>query len=506
MAAKKGSSTKDSSWNLPERPNEAPNLTNQGDEHPNTGGVCSVTVDGVSHHHGSDDLVTRRADTSANQWGNVPRVSSIVQLYQEDHETDDAERISKVTQPQAELGLGVATQFSAFHVHPQVRHTSTNLLANDGADNDGDHLQTILLRVEAEQLGEELRDLDRDHDARPQEFHCVGDCGENDAWVRDVCEGLDEIVKGEGGRVDAAEGHVLLLEGGLLGLRGVFDDGGGLGLGGLAGADVSGFGTEEEVEDELEPIDLELGVGGQYTEPGKFLWIAGDETYNGQDVVDPSVSNPQCDETENERRDRNTKGNHNRPNTHIPRPLVLEERLHHHTGANRSSRTDEKGGNGTAKTHRRVRATVGAANVADQTANQGHDEDGTPTVALRERPPEKRRATKDGDDQGGEIAGCLDLNVQILGDIHKGGHDCRGGKSPHHGVEGNEEKVRDFLFWFQVLVSLHQIFEPHHPVDGKLSHLFLRPVVWVGIGHVGDWVQVKCAMAGEQILAMLVRE
>lgn len=39
-----------------------------------------------------------------------------------------------------------------------------------------------------------------------------------------------------------------------------------------------------------------------------------------------------------------------------------------------------------------------------------------------------------------------------------------------------------------------------------MPHLPLRPVVRVGVGHVGNRVQVKRTMAGEQVPAMLVGE
>lgn len=76
--------------------------------------------------------------------------------------------------------------------------------------------------------------------------------------MRGVREGLDKVVKGERGLVDTAEREVLPLEGGRLGLLGVGGGGGdgGLGRADLTGADVTGLGTKEEVEDGLEPIDL----------------------------------------------------------------------------------------------------------------------------------------------------------------------------------------------------------------------------------------------------------
>lgn len=140
----------------------------------------------------------------------------------------------------------MATQFAPAHRHPQIRHAATNLLANDGAHDDSDHLQAVLLRVEAKKLGKELWDLDCDHDACPQELHGVGDGGEDDARVSGVREGLDKVIKGDWCRVDASETGVHLLEIGLV----LFT------LGLDAAADVARLGTEEEVENELDSVDL----------------------------------------------------------------------------------------------------------------------------------------------------------------------------------------------------------------------------------------------------------
>lgn len=241
--------------NIPERPDETPDRTDEGDENPNTGSVGPVAVDRVSDHHSGDDLVTHRTNTNTNQRGDVPRVPGIVQLNQEDRYPDDTQRVAKVTQPEAVLGLRVAPiQLAAPHIHPRVRHAPADLLADDSADDDGDHLQAILLRIEPEELGEELRDLDRDHDARPHELHRVSASGNHDTWVRSMREGLDKVVEGQRGRIDAAEVQVLLLEGRRLGLVG--GGGGGLRLGGFAGTDVTRLGAEKEIEDKLETIDL----------------------------------------------------------------------------------------------------------------------------------------------------------------------------------------------------------------------------------------------------------
>lgn len=140
----------------------------------------------------------------------------------------------------------MAAQLAPAHGHPHIRHATSNLLANNGAHNDSDHLQAVLLRVEAEELGKELRDLDGDHDACPQEFHGVGDGGQDDARVSGMREGLDKVVKGDWCRVDASETGVHLLEVGLILFAFGLD----------AAANVARLGTEEEVENELDSVDL----------------------------------------------------------------------------------------------------------------------------------------------------------------------------------------------------------------------------------------------------------
>lgn len=196
-----------------------------------------------------------RADTDTDERSDVPRRPGIIQLHlfhpsawdhsahtrarphgplthQEHHDADDAQHEAEVAQPEAELGLRAApAEPAAAHRHPQVRHAAADLLADDGPHDHGDHLQAVLLRVEAEELREQLRDLHGDHDARPEELHRVRDGGDHHAGVRGVRQGLDEVVQRQGRLVDAAEARVLLLEAGLVLLL----------LGGLAASDVAGL-------------------------------------------------------------------------------------------------------------------------------------------------------------------------------------------------------------------------------------------------------------------------
>lgn len=70
---------------------------------------------------------------------------------------------------------------------------------------------------------------------------------------------------------------------------------------------------------------------------------------------------------------------------------------------------------------------------------------GSATVALRQGPPEERCATKDRDYQRREIAGGLDLDVKVLSDVHKGGHDGGRRERCHHCVKSDQEQIRDLL-------------------------------------------------------------
>lgn len=93
-----------------------------------------------------------------------------------------------------------------------------------------------------ELLAEELGQLDGDEDTAEEKGHGVGDGGEEDAELSAEEEGLNELVGADGRGVDAAELKVLLLE-----VRAVVRD---------TRADVAGFRTEEDVENELDAVDL----------------------------------------------------------------------------------------------------------------------------------------------------------------------------------------------------------------------------------------------------------
>lgn len=96
--------------------------------------------------------------------------------------------------------------------------------------------------VELEFRLEQLGHLDRVHDGREEEDHGVGGRGNEDGNVSDEGQGMVKLGEFEGGRVDASNAEILMLEGG----------------GGVhVGANVSCFGAEEDVEDELDGVGLE---------------------------------------------------------------------------------------------------------------------------------------------------------------------------------------------------------------------------------------------------------
>lgn len=168
-------------------------------------------------------------------------------------------------------------------------------------------------------------------------------------------------------------------------------------------------------------------------------------THDRENIVDPAVPDPESDKTEDEGRDGDAQGDHDGPDAHVPGPLALEEGLGDHPRPDGRSRTDEESGDGTAEAHGCVGVTIRAPDVADETADQGDQEDRPPAKALRQRSPEQRRDAQDGNHQGREVACGLYFNVEIHRDVHEGCHDGGSGEGPHHGVKGDEDQVDDFL-------------------------------------------------------------
>lgn len=103
-----------------------------------------------------------------------------------------------------------------------------------------------MLGVEAELLGEDLRDLDGKGDTTPEEDHGVGTGWDEHAGLDDVGQGLDKVPQTKGGRVDAAELEDAILDAGDL-------------AGSVLVAEVEGFRAEEEVQKKLDAVDLRAG-------------------------------------------------------------------------------------------------------------------------------------------------------------------------------------------------------------------------------------------------------
>lgn len=230
---------------LPKRPNETPSLPDERDKHTHARGLLAMAIDRISNQHSRHQLIADRRNRRANHRRDIPLVARLLDLHEEHDDAADGQQVPAVAQPEPELGIGRRARAARAPPHPLVRRDAAHLLADDGADDDGDVLQPHLLRVEAELLDEELRDLDCDHDAREEEDHGVGGGGHGHAGARDEAEGLDEVIGAERRRVDAAEGEIALVGGG----------GGGAGGRGLV-AEVARFGAEEEVEEELDGVCL----------------------------------------------------------------------------------------------------------------------------------------------------------------------------------------------------------------------------------------------------------
>lgn len=98
-------------------------------------------------------------------------------------------------------------------------------------------------------------------------------------------------------------------------------------------------------------------------------------------------------ESKQERRNRHTDSHHQRPVSHAPGSVLLEERLGYNSTAHRRGRTNEERRDGTAQSHRRVGVTVRAADISDHRAEQRDQEDRPTTEAVAKRAPKEGCAT-----------------------------------------------------------------------------------------------------------------
>jgi hypothetical protein len=203
-----------------------------------------VTVDGIRNQHRRHNLVASTGDGNANDGTDVPPARGrVLRLHQEDAHPDNGEHEAGIAQPQPVFRRGPRAALLRLPVHPQVTQASAQLLAHHRAEDDAEELEAQLLCVEVEFLAKELRQLDRDENRAEEERHRVRDGGDEDARLQEEGQGVVEVVQRERAGVQTPEVEVLFP-----GARGFMRN---------TTADVSRFGTEEDVEEELDPVDLE---------------------------------------------------------------------------------------------------------------------------------------------------------------------------------------------------------------------------------------------------------
>ena len=224
--------------------------------------------------------------------------------------------------------------------------------------------------------------------------------------------------------------------------------------------------------------------------------------YNGHDPVDPAVSNPHSDKTENEWSDRHAQRDHDRPDTDISRPFLLEEGLGDNSTTERGRRRDKPGRDSPAQRHGRVRRAHGAANVADQTADQRDEEDGAPAETLGQGAPEERCTAQDGYLEREHVRRPVDRNTQIFGNLGEDGLNGGGCEGGHHGVEGDHGEIEDFLVIGDDVSGRPTVRAGHH----RDAYLRPWPVVRITIAHVRHRLEIQRAMALQQVLPVLLGE
>lgn len=271
-------------------------------------------------------------------------------LHEKDNNTGDGQRLADVAEPEAVLGGRRGARLLAALVHPHVGEAAADLLADDGAQDEGQELQADLLGVELVLFGEDLRDLDGRHDVGPQEDHRVRDGREQDHGLGKVHKRVVKVAQPQGVGVDAPEAEVALLEMGRAGLNGKV-------------AAVQGLGAQEQVQHELHKVG------------------------DGEDEVDPAVVDAQRDEAEQERRDRHADGDHDGPRAHKGGALRLEEHLGDDGAADGRGGADEEGRDGPAEGDRAVRMTETTADISNHTADQRNKKYGSSSVYIGDRSP-----------------------------------------------------------------------------------------------------------------------
>lgn len=104
-------------------------------------------------------------------------------LHKEDHQSAYREQETRVAEPETVFWGWTSVDLLGLSIHPEIRQVSSQLLANNSANDDAQELQAELLRVESEPGEEELWDFNRGQDGCEEEDHGVRDSRNRDGGV-----------------------------------------------------------------------------------------------------------------------------------------------------------------------------------------------------------------------------------------------------------------------------------------------------------------------------------
>lgn len=202
-----------------------------------------MRVHRVGSQHGGDHLVSEGGDTSSHNRSDRPlSLFGLLSTDEEDDISRDRQEKSDVAQPQPVLGCGLLLDATCTGVHPDIRHHSAQLLTKQRTNDQSDELQSQLLGIQLEFALEQLRDLHRYHHTGKEEHHRVCHRSDEDRDVGKEGERVEELRNLDRRRIDPTDRDVLALECGDAAVD--------------VGADISGFRSKEDVQDELACVDL----------------------------------------------------------------------------------------------------------------------------------------------------------------------------------------------------------------------------------------------------------
>ena len=112
------------------------------------------------------------------------------------------------------------------------------------------------------------------------------------------------------------------------------------------------------------------------------------DTYNGKDVIYPPIRHAIGNEAEEKWGNRNTKGDHDGPDSHESSSLLLKSGLGHDSTTNSRRGADKKGSQCTAGSHGAISRTVGASDIADQRGNEREEKNRAAAISIRDRSPQ----------------------------------------------------------------------------------------------------------------------